>query len=225
MSVPFVVISDFDGTITTSDLVVELTTRVDEANREVVNQVNRRELDLHAGLDTMFSRLPSSDRQLYEEYLRHLARFRSGYHRFRTVLDESKIPFYIVSNGLDFMLDAVLGSEPEPTGTRRIANKARFDGDVITIDWQYPCQDPCPGGCGLCKHAVVKELRRRHGAPIVYIGDGITDLNGAKAANRVYARGLLAQLLEEDGRDYTLFETFDDILTDLFTITEVLHHD
>lgn len=224
MSVPFVVVSDFDGTVTTSDLVVALTTRVYEANRDVVTQVNRRELDLKTGLNTLFSHLPSVDRQLYEEYLRHLARFRSGYHRFCTVLEESRIPFYIVSNGLDFMLDAVLGPESE-NGPWRISNKAQFDQPSITIDWQYPCQYPCPGGCGLCKYQVVSELRERHAAPVIYIGDGITDLNGAKHADRVYARGLLAQMLEQDRVAYTLFETFDDILSGMFTVTEVTNNE
>ncbi len=224
MSVPFVVILDFDGTITTNDLVVALTTRVHDANRDIVNKVNRRELELRTGLNILFSHLPSRDRQLYEEYLRHLARFRSGYHRFSAVLKDSHIPFYIVSNGLDFMLDAVLGSTPED-GPWRICNKARFDQPSITIEWQYPCQDPCPGGCGLCKYQVVTELRERHAAPVVYVGDDITDVNGAKHADRIYARGLLAQMLGQDGVGYTQFDTFDDILSDLFTVTEVINND
>lgn len=221
---PFVVVSDFDGTITTSDLVVDLTTRVDEANRATVEQINRRELSLREGLAELFSRLPSADRQHYEEYLRHLARFRSGFHRFSAVLEKSGIPFYIVSNGLDFMLDAVLGSE-ESGSPRRISNGAHFDGPVITVDWRYPCHDPCPGGCGLCKYQVVAELSEQFAAPVIYIGDGITDINGARRADRVYARSLLAQWLESEHVPYTPFETFDDVLGDLFSIQEAVSHE
>lgn len=218
MTPPFVVVSDFDGTVTTLDLVVALTTRVHESNRRVVDEVNARTRDLRSGLTLLFSRLPSGDRALYEDYLRHLARFRSGYHRFAQALEDAEIPFYIVSNGLDFMLDAVLG--PTARGPQRICNRARFDEPSITIEWQYPCQAPCPGGCGLCKHAVVRDLRQRHAAPVVFIGDGVTDVNGAKCADVVYARTHLAQILTADGVPYTPFETFDDILGDLFTVKE-----
>lgn len=220
-SPPFVVVSDFDGTITTSDLVVALTTRVNESNRLTVDRINRKELDLRPGLEELFSRLPSRDKKLYEEYLRHLATFRSGYHRFDTVLRESGIPFYIVSNGLDFMLDAVLGIEPVGE-SRRISNRAVFDGSAITIDWQHPCHKPCPGGCGLCKFDVVGEIKDRYAIPVIYIGDGVTDINGAKRADRVYARAWLAHWLDVDQVPYTPFETFDDILQDLFSVEEVV---
>lgn len=218
MTVPFVVVSDFDGTITTADLVVALTTRVSEVNRDVVERINRRDLDLRDGLSQLFAALPSRDRASYEEYLRHIAQFRSGYHRFRTVLHESGIPFYIVSNGLDFMLDAVLGGSDE---THRISNTALFDEDTIHIAWRYPCAPPCPGGCGLCKHAVITELSAKYQAPVILIGDGITDFNGAQAADRVYARGHLAHLLNDVGRAYVPYDTFDDVLGDLFCIEEV----
>ncbi len=222
MKPPFIVISDFDGTITTQDLVEALTTRVAEENRDVVNRINRRELDLKTGLNVLFSRLRSQDRPLYEEELRNLARFRSGYQPFRAALTTAKIPFYIVSNGLDFMLEAVINYTAEETTTHCISNKARFDQPHITIEWQYPCTDPCPGGCGLCKHAVVSLLRERHQAPVVYIGDGITDINGAKNADRIYARGTLAQILNNEGLRYTAFDTFYDILGDLFSTEEAL---
>ena len=216
---PFVVVSDFDGTITTIDLVVALTTRVDNANQQTVDRINRRELGLYDGLTELFSRLPSGDRLQYEDYLRHLARFRSGFHRFERALKDAAIPFYIVSNGLDFILDAVLGPE-EPHGPRRISNQARFDGPSIAIEWRYPCVAPCPGGCGLCKHQVVAELSLKHNAPVVYIGDGVTDINGARRADRVYARSHLAQWLEAEHVAYRPFETFDDILSDLFLVKE-----
>lgn len=224
MTPPFIVVSDFDGTITTSDLVAALTTRVCESNRQVVLEITQGQLGLHEGLDLLFSRLPSGDRGLYEEYLRHLARFRSGYHRFRGALTQARIPFYVVSNGLDFMLDAILGQAHDDR-SQRICNKAHFDQPGITIEWQYPCADPCPGGCGLCKHAVVSLLRAQHQAPVAYIGDGLTDINGAKNADRVFARSSLARRLQADGIAYTPFETFDDVLEKLFRKEGTLSHE
>ncbi|WP_207711448.1 MtnX-like HAD-IB family phosphatase [Sulfobacillus harzensis] len=218
MSVPFVVVSDFDGTITERDLVVALTTRFNPANQTVVDQINARQLHLKEGLEILFQTLPSADRSTYESFLRNEAIFRTGFHRFERLLEDARIPFYIVSNGLDFMLNAVLG-ENSPHAVR-MANQARFDGEVIQIGWQYPCTPPCPGGCGLCKHAVVEELRRRYQAPVVFIGDGVTDFNGALHADTVFARSRLADFLEQAGKPYIPFDSFDDIMTQLFVPVE-----
>ncbi len=218
MAVPFVVVSDFDGTITNEDLVVALTTEVNPDNSAVVDRIQRRDIDLKTGLDFLFGTLKSANRSQYEAYLRETATFRNGFHRFRRLLFESQIPFYIVSNGLDFMLDAVLGDSV--LDHQRIVNQARFDEETIRITWHYPCQPPCPGGCGLCKHAVVEELRRRYLAPMIFIGDGVTDYNGALHADRVFARSRLAAYLQEAGKSFTPFESFDDVVAELFVLAK-----
>jgi len=71
---------------------------------------------------------------------------------------------------------------------------------------------------------VVGELRKQYQAPIVFIGDGVTDLNGALNADLVFARSHLARLFDDMGHAYTPYETFDDVLTELFiSHVEVLH--
>lgn len=215
MSVPFVVVSDFDGTITQDDLVVALTCHVNPDNRAIVNRINARELDLTTGLTRLFETLPSERKPEYVTFLREQVSFRAGFHQFQAVLADSRIPFYIVSNGLDFMLEAVLGPIQEGTA-HRIVNQARFDGESIRIDWRYPCTPPCPGGCGLCKHAVVRELRAKYQAPVIFVGDGVTDFNGAQAADQVFARSRLAQYLERTGTPYQPFDRFDTVLDGLF---------
>lgn len=214
MSIPFVVVSDFDGTITQKDLVVALTTHVAPKNQQLITAIQRRDVSLRTGLAELFSTLPSDGKREYESYLHDTARIRPGYYQFEKVLKAASIPFYIVSNGLDFMLDAVLLDST----TERIVNHANFDTDRITIEWQYPCLPPCPGGCGLCKYQVVDELRQQYGVPIVFIGDGVTDYNGARHADRVFSRGQLSNYLHQENVPYTPFETFDDILESLFVV-------
>ncbi len=224
MTVPFVVVSDFDGTITAQDLVVALTCHVNPDNRTLVDRINRRDLDLRSGLTALFESLPSENRQDYEAFIQETLTFRPGFHRFQEVLEEARIPFYIVSNGLDFMLDAALGPQ-ETQAAHRIVNHARFDGPSIAIDWRYPCEPPCPGGCGLCKHAVVAELRARYQAPIVFVGDGVTDFNGAKNADWVFARSHLQSHLDDAHIEYTPYESFDDVLNALFVAEREGFHD
>mgnify|MGYP001770672172 CR=1 FL=1 len=216
---PFVVVSDFDGTITDEDLVVALTTFVDPTNVERVRQINQRQLALKPGLAQLFSTLPTNRRDEYEAFCAQTGRIRTGYHAFRHALATQGIPFYLVSNGLDFIIDAVLG--PPTAGESRITNRAIFDTSVITIDWRYPCEPPCPGGCGLCKHRVIRELKSHYQAPVVLIGDGITDWNGAQVADRVYARSRLSEMMKAQHLPYRPFESFDEVWQDL---SEVLTH-
>jgi len=216
---PFVIVSDFDGTITEEDLVVALTTFVDPENIDRVRRINHRQLALKPGLAQLFSTLPSNRRAEYEAFCAQTGRLRSGYHAFRRALASQGIPFYLVSNGLDFIIDAVLG--PPTAGEYRIVNRAVFDTSEITIDWQYPCEPPCPGGCGLCKHRVIRELQSQYQVPVVLIGDGITDWNGAQVADRVYARSRLGEMMTAHHMPYRPFETFDEVWQDL---SHVLTH-
>ena len=83
--------------------------------------------------------------------------------------------------------------EPRPGGWR----VSLRDGAVC---------DTCGEGC---KRAALPP------GEVVYVGDGYSDRCAALAASRVFARDGLAAYLDEQGVDYTRFDSLEDVVAAL----------
>ena len=113
----------------------------------------------------------------------------------------------VVSEGLGFYVQdhlerAGLGELPWA------ANRAVFaEGGVCA---EFPYADPACDACGNCKAQHVRRYRGR-GYHTVLVGDGTSDRHGAQAADRVLARGSLAQWCEHERIPFRAFEDFRDV--------------
>jgi 2-hydroxy-3-keto-5-methylthiopentenyl-1-phosphate phosphatase len=117
--------------------------------------------------------------------------------------------------------DAAIASDGLLTYIRRIldghglqsveasANGLVFDGRRITPVFGSPAGEGC-GSCGSCKGAVL--ARRANGyARTVFIGDGLSDRCGARAADVVYAKGDLTAWCARAGIPARPWDGFADI--------------
>jgi 2-hydroxy-3-keto-5-methylthiopentenyl-1-phosphate phosphatase len=90
------------------------------------------------------------------------------------------------------------------------ANGLEFDGDRIEPVFGSPAGEGC-GECGSCKGAVL--ARRANGYDrTVFVGDGLSDRCGARAADVVYARDDLAAWCTREGIPFHPYETFADVM-------------
>ena len=113
----------------------------------------------------------------------------------------------VASDGLDAYIRHILDRHGLSDVPVR-ANRAVFDGGRLAPE--FPWAGLGCGRCGNCKGYHVDELRRRH-APVVMVGDAHSDVCGALAADRVFAREVLAGLLAERGVGCERFGDFDDV--------------
>jgi 2-hydroxy-3-keto-5-methylthiopentenyl-1-phosphate phosphatase len=75
---------------------------------------------------------------------------------------------------------------------------------------EFPFHDPgCPR-CGNCKGRHVRDWRGR-GYRTVLVGDGMSDRCGARAADRVLARGALFDWCRREGIAARPFQSFADV--------------
>ena len=121
------------------------------------------------------------------------------------------VPFRILSDGFDRNLDRL----QQLHGVRFAydANRLRYDHGAWKIAAGHP--DPsCPCGTGTCKRGRIETFRRRYpGVPVVHIGNGrVSDLCGAQAADRVFAKDTLAEELAERGLPFERFNTLRDVV-------------
>lgn len=207
---PLIVVSDFDGTITKEDLVVQLTTHFAPENKTLVDAINARQVPLGEGLAGLFHALPSSRVDEYRAFIQHHGRTREGFPEFLDKMAQLSVPFYVASNGVDLILDPILENLVLPS--RIYANIADLREARIVVRWSYPCLPQDQHGCGLCKPRLVKALREEYQAPILFIGDGVTDFAGAQVADYVLARSRLAERLAFLEKPFARFEDFTDVM-------------
>jgi 2-hydroxy-3-keto-5-methylthiopentenyl-1-phosphate phosphatase len=205
----FILVSDFDGTITEEDLVVTLTCHFSAANSDVVDAIYRGDLSLRQGLARLFGNLASTDRDQHLAYAREHGRLRQGFEEALSTFESWRVPFFVVSNGLDFMVRTLLAGHVDADYV--YCNRADFSHPEIHITWPWPCDDDCTGDCGLCKPRVIRRLREQYHVPVVFIGDGHSDFRGAEEADWVFARASLARHLTDRGVPYLPFDTFTEI--------------
>lgn len=112
----------------------------------------------------------------------------------------------IVSSGLDIYIDLILGLlELEDLDVH--SGKVTIGSDGIDVVYLNPDGDRIESGL---KEAYVRHYKEA-GNTVVYIGQGLSDIAPAEAADYVIARSSLAEHLTEQGISYDKFDTFQDV--------------
>ena len=112
----------------------------------------------------------------------------------------------IVSSGLDIYIDLILGLlELDDLDVH--SGKVTFGFDGMDVVYSNPDGDRIESGL---KEAYVKHYQEA-GHTVVYIGQGLSDIAPAEAADYVIARSSLAEHLTEQGISYDKFDTFQDV--------------
>ncbi len=200
------VLSDFDGTITTTDIAEMILARFAPPEWERIEMLHRaRQIGTRETMTRQFALL-RSDRASLLDFVRAEARMDSGVPAFLRVCRARGIEVEVVSEGLDFYVHELMEMWGLDLPVR--TNRAVFEDGHVRIE--HPFQDPDCTLCGTCKLRRVFELRVG-GYEVAYIGDGDSDLCPAVEADRVFAKGRLAELCDAEGIDYERFRDFTDV--------------
>jgi 2,3-diketo-5-methylthio-1-phosphopentane phosphatase len=207
----WLVVCDFDGTVTTEDTLVRLVRRYNpdvfgatdaalEDGSLTLNEVLRLEFEpMRVEHDAIVAEAVRAS-EIREGFPELVHDCRAGGHRV-----------VVVSSGFRSIIDPVLAGAGLH-GLELVANDARFSpaGTEVVLRDGGRC-----GECGEeCKRAVVHDLG--HDGPVAYVGDGYSDRCAAEAADRAFARRGLARYLRERGIPFTPFEDFHDVRRALF---------
>lgn len=214
-----VIFCDFDGTITLSDNIVAVMKHFNPPGWEpIMKEITSGATSIRDGVGRMFALFPSAMKNEITQYIVGTAGIRPGFSELLALCKGREIPFYITSGGIDFFLQPVLAPfEVEPSHI--YCNSADFSGDQIDIVWPHPCDEHCKTDCGMCKTRVMRGFPPEQYFRMV-IGDSITDFEGAKLADLVFARSRLARKCQELNLPFYPYETFHDVIDVLTTMTE-----
>ena len=210
---PLAVFCDFDGTFSVQDVGSTLARRHGGHRRPAAwARYEKGEITAWEYNMEILDRLPVSEDEL-EAFLRPVE-LDPGARDLVDWCERYGVPFRILSDGFDYNLDRL--QEINDVRFAYDANRLRYEGGVWRIDVGSP--DPmCSCGTGTCKRARIAEFRRGNaGAKIVHVGNGrVSDLCGALEADVAFAKGTLAETLDQRGEPFERFDTLFDVIRKL----------
>lgn len=205
-----VVFCDFDGTITTEDTFVTMLEKfAPEVSAKLLPVIFNRQMTLKEGIKQTLGSVSSIH---YPEIIEHMAHqpVRSGLEEFADFLKDLEIPLIVISGGLTDLVKAVLerqqliekvtaiyAAQADTTGERlRVYSTIESDTELV---------------------AKVKAMAKYPAAEKVAIGDSVTDINMALAADVVFARDRLVGYLDAENKPYIKWDNFRDVRDRLAT--------
>ncbi len=217
MATPWIVVSDFDGTLTVKDIGNELCLEAfPDKFKKIHATYKRGELDLRSMQKLLWTHFPYNAQKFRERALA-LASLRPGVNSFFEKCVDQKIPVFVASCGLKPYITPVLDSLLSPKAATAIkdlrCNLAEFDHEKISV-FTAPDSDsasPYP----LDKGAWAKELALEYGGStkILGIGNGTSDQSMIGSVNLLAATEGLEEHCKKNELPYIPFEDFRDLLS------------
>jgi 2-hydroxy-3-keto-5-methylthiopentenyl-1-phosphate phosphatase len=203
-----VVFCDFDGTITVEETFVAMLKKyTPELFAQLIPEIYALRLSLADGVRQLLSSIPSRCYPHILEDIRHQP-LRPGFVELLDFLESVEIPLVVVSGGLRGMVEAALGSWQE-----RVAGI--YAAEVDTSEEFLQVYSTVESDTELVAKPQVME--QYNAKEKIAIGDSITDLQMAMAADLVFARDRLAQYLQERDKFYIEWQDFFDVRDTLAT--------
>jgi 2,3-diketo-5-methylthio-1-phosphopentane phosphatase len=206
---PVAYLCDFDGTVAPTDIGAALVRRFSIATPEAQRRRLRQWMGNELGHRELTEAESADLRVSAEDALAFVRAFRldPGFEPFVREARGRGDAVMVVSEGFDFYIRellerAGLGDLP------RAANGAAFEDGGLRPEFPYAGE-----GCGRCGNCKAPHVRRYQalGYRAVFVGDGLSDRCGARAADEVMARGSLLRWCRETGLEALPFDSFTDV--------------
>lgn len=216
-----IIFSDFDGTITQTDVTDQILDQLAHPSwREVEEEWVRGAIGSRECLERQLALVDATREQL--DLLIDSIPLDPYFAGFVGFVEERKIPFYVVSDGFDYVIRRVLRRSGVNghlrNGTHLFASSLRVEGRHITPLFPHS-EPPCEHGCATCKPLVMRQAGAGHDS-IIFIGDGLSDRFAVEAANVVFAKRQLLSYCHEKQIASSGFETFKDVQSALESLLE-----
>ena len=197
---------DFDDTITVSNVSQALREAfASDSWRQIEAQYIAGHLSVEESNRRQFA-LINTDIGKIQEFVSRTIEVRPGFPQFVDYCRGAGIGFVIVSSGLDLYIEPGL-HKLGLLDLERYSGQARVTPRGIEVDYTDPWGVNREEGFKL---ACLRYLRQR-GRPIIYIGDGLSDMTPAMDADHVIARDGLEKHFRSMSLPHFTFDTFHDV--------------
>ena len=201
-----IVFCDFDGTITAEETFVGMLKQFATVPYSAVEaQLTAGKLTLKDAVRRLVESIPT---QCHSQVLQYISdkRIRDGFTELLDFLHYHGVPFVVVSGGLVESVTAKLIPYRERIHAIYAAETS-VAGDFLSVSSEFESPSEL-----VAKTRVMDQYSCKQS---IVIGDGITDLNIAMAADLVFARGHLAGYLKSRGKPHIIWKDFFDVCNHL----------
>jgi 2,3-diketo-5-methylthio-1-phosphopentane phosphatase len=203
-----VVLTDFDDTAAAQNVAEMLLNQFGDPDWKDVRQSFRDgQLSLKNYQEITFRNI-NADRATMQSYVKEHANLRPFFKDLWGFCQSNGIQMAVVSQGLDFYIQAVLERE----GVGRVpvyAVDTKFEGGEIS--YHYNHTNPGKEDEGNSKRFVVQSFQKK-GAYVFFAGDGHSDLEAARVADVTFAHRNLATFCDDEKIVYQPFKDFREML-------------
>jgi len=205
-----VVQCDFDGTITQDDQSFLLLDTFAKGNwRQLLVDYREGKISV-CHFNTKAFAMVKEDKQTLLDFIRGRVKIRAGFNELLTYCRRNGFQFIIVSNGLDFYIDAIL----KHIGVNNIkvfAAQAHFGSRGIEVKYVGQNESHLESEF---KDTYVRSFLA-NGYRVIYVGNGLSDISPAKLAHHIFARDELLAYCKEASLNYTPFIDLNDVVRGL----------
>jgi len=201
---------DFDGTVTEEDASFFLLDAFAQGDwRRLLREYREHRISVGEFNTKAFAMVKADKPTLLKE-LAGKIKVRAGFHELVNYCRRKGCRLVIVSNGLDFYIEATLKN----LGLNNLevhAAQASFHSEGMEVQYIGPDGKRLEDGF---KEAYIQSFLKV-GYRVIYVGNGDSDFAPAKYAHHVFATGELLAYCRENNLNYKSFENFIDIVRDL----------
>ncbi|MGB2926734.1 MAG: HAD-IB family phosphatase [Limnothrix sp.] len=210
-----IVFCDFDGTITTVDTFGDALAKfAPKLSAAILPKLYNRTMTLRAGVRLILESIPSARFLAFVDEVND-QQVRPGFSEFLQFLGDRHVPCVVISGGLVEMVERVLERKGIDGRPLRHGVESVAAMNIDTLDEYFKIISPFEGGTEMVEK--VQVMKKYDYEQAIAIGDSLTDINMALEADLVFARKHLQDYLDQEGKSYVPWETFDDIRNYLST--------
>ena len=213
------VLTDFDDTAAVQNVAELLLNRFGDPDWKDVRQRFRDgRIDLKEYQEITFRNI-QADRATMQSYVKEHANLRPYFRELWGFCQTNDIPMAVVSQGLDFYIEALLEREGVGRVPVYAVNTGFQNGE---ISYHYNHAYPGREAEGNSKGFVVKSFQEL-GCQVFFAGDGRSDIEAARVADVIFAHSTLAKFCDEEGIAYSNFEDFSGMLVSIQQFSKKEH--
>ena len=198
---------DFDGTVTEEDTSFFLLDAFAQGDwRRLLREYKEHRISVGEFNTKAFSMI-NADKPTLVKALDSKIKVRAGFHELVNYCRRKGYRLVIVSNGLDFYIEATLKN----LGLNNLevhAAQASFHPEGMEVQYVGPDGKRLEDGF---KEAYIQSFLNL-GYRVIYVGNGDSDFAPAKYAHLVFATGELLAYCRENNLNYKPFENFNDVV-------------
>jgi len=201
---------DFDGTVTEEDTSFFLLDAFAQGDwRRLLQKYKEHKISV-GEFNTKAFAMVKADKPALLGALQGKIKVRAGFHDLVNYCRRKDFRLVIVSNGLDFYIEATL----KDLGLKNIevhAAQASFHSEGMEVQYLGPDGKRLQDGVKEAYTKLFLKLRYR----VIYVGNGDSDFAPAKYAHHVFATGELLAYCRENNLNYKPFENFIEVVRDI----------